>query len=103
MNSIFKNQDFSWIIMDSLLKNQEGSFQKEIIKGKSIKIENRTIYPIIQVLTIEIEDKFSYESLIPIAIAVVESDDKYLISLDEENEEITQLLNKENIWDELGL
>lgn len=89
--------------MNSITKNLEDYLKKDISKGKPIKVDNRTIYPIIQVLSIEIEDKFRYESLLPIAIAVIESENKYLISLDEENKEITQLLDNENIWDELGL
>ena len=78
-------------------------YNKIISKGKPIKIGERIIYPIAQILTFEIEDKFISESIIPFAIAVIEPDNKYLISFDEENEEINELINKDGIWEELGL
>jgi hypothetical protein len=105
MKSIFKNEILN-ILEDSLekyLEDMEGSFQKDIMKGKSIEVEGRTIYPVIQVLTLEVNDKFVYEYITPLAIAVIESDNRYFISFDEENQDLTELLNEDGIWDELGL
>ena len=90
-------------VVDSLLKDQKYSIDKEIIKGKSIEIGNRTIYPVIMFSTIEFSDKFTYESITPFALAVIESEQKYFISLDEENEEIKELLSEDQLWNKLGL
>ena len=89
--------------MNSLFEDQEDNFQEEIVKGKAIKIDERTIYPIIQVTTLELQGKFRFESISPIAIAIIESDNRYFIPFDEENDEINELLKREELWDELGI
>ncbi len=89
--------------MKNRFKDVFDSYKKDIKKGKPIEIEGRTIYPIIQVMAFEIEDVFIYEDFTPIAIAVIEGDNRYLKSLDEEIEEITDILNQDNIWDELEI
>lgn len=78
-------------------------YNKIISKGKPIKIGERIIYPIAQILTFEIGDKLISESIVPFAIAVVEPENKYIIPLDKENDEINKLINKKGIWKELGL
>lgn len=81
----------------------ETDYKKVISKGKPLKIGERIIYPLAQVLTFEVEDKFISESIIPFAIAVLEPENKYIIPFDEENEEINKIIDNEGIWDELGL
>lgn len=95
-----KQLDF---IFDFLFQDLEHSYNKEIVKGIPIKIAGRTIHPVIQLLTFEMSDKFWCESITPIAIAVIESDDKYFISLFEEDDEVNELLKKDGLWDELGI
>ena len=77
-------------------------FEKKILKGKAIKIANRTIYPVIQISTLEIEGVFWFETITPIAIAVIEANNKYLLPLTpEESEEFKsyQSLKIEEILD----
>ena len=116
----FLNYDFLKTVLDSIsnqefnykqvllpykdkLKNSEGSIHKVITKGKAVKIENRTIYPVIMFSTIEFEDKFTYESITPFALAVIEADSKYFIPFDKENKIIQDLLSEDGLWKELGL
>lgn len=95
---------YSWLnpVTDSL-KDQEVSIDKVITKSKSIKIGNRVIYPVIMFSTIEFNDKFTYESITPFALAVIEGDQRYFIPLDEENEKIKELLSEDLLWKDLGL
>jgi hypothetical protein len=88
--------------MDSA-KEQELSIEKVISKGRSIEIGNRVIFPVIMLSTIEVGDKFTYESITPFALAVIEGDQKYFIPLDEENEKIKEILSEDGLWKELGL
>lgn len=90
-------------ILDSLLKDQRGSYNKSIKKGESIEIGNRTIYPLIIITSFEMEDKLMYEGITPFALAVIEPDQKYFISLDEKNQEISKLISDEDLWDELEI
>ena len=90
-------------IIESLLENQKRSYNKSIKKGRSTKIGDKTIYPLIIVTSFEIKDKLIYESFTPFALAVIESDQKYFISLDEENQEISEIISKESLWDELEI
>jgi hypothetical protein len=53
----------------------------------------------IQVSTLEFEDKFWFESITPIAIAVLEKNNKYLISLTDEESEEYQSLELDEIFD----
>ncbi len=107
LDSILNDEKFDYEyavrpFMDKL-KDTEGSIHKVITKGKPAKIGNRTIYPVIMFSTIEFKDKFTYESITPFALAVIEPDRKYFISLDEENEEIKELLCDDELWSKLGL
>lgn len=89
--------------MNSKFKSWNNNFQKEIIKGKPIKINQRTIYPVIQINYITIKDIFWFESVTPIAIAVIEPDEKYIVPLNEEENRINELLEDNGLWDELGI
>lgn len=107
LDSILNDEKFDYKqvvrpYMDKL-KDTDGSVDKAITKGKPVKIENRTIYPVIMLSTIEFKDKFTYESITPFALAVIEADRKYFIPLDEENEKIKELLGEDGLWKELGL
>jgi len=90
-------------IADSFLENQKSSYHKSIKKGKYVKIGSRTIYPLMIVTSFEIKDKMIFESITPFALAVIESDQKYFISLDEENQDISEIISKESLWDELEI
>ena len=90
-------------MVDSFIKNQKSSYHKSIKTGKSKKIGNRTIYPVIIVTSLKIEDKMLYEGITPFALAVIEPDQRYFVSLDEENQEIAELISDESLWDELEL
>ncbi len=85
--------------MNSEFGDEEEFLEKKILKGAALKIGNRTIYPVIQVSTLEFEDKFWYESIIPIAIAVLEADNKYLIPLNDEETAEYQSIKLEEIFD----
>ncbi|HMK53323.1 MAG TPA: hypothetical protein VK444_00930 [Methanobacteriaceae archaeon] len=69
--------------------------KKEIVTLKPIKVEKRKLYPLVEVLEIK-EGKFNLLSVSPIALVVVEGDEKYLLSLDG-NEPSPELLNLVNI------
>ena len=101
------NQEFNYkqVLLPYMdkLENSKGSIDKVITKGKPVKIENRTIYPVIMFSTIEFKDKFTYESITPFALAVIEADSKYFIPFHEENETIQDLLSEDGLWKELGL
>jgi hypothetical protein len=89
--------------IDDKIKSPDISYQKDIKKGKPIIVTSRTIYPIIRVLTVEYQDMYIYENILPIAMAVVEDDNKYLVYIDEENQENNQLINEDDLWDDLGV
>ena len=88
--------------MNSIFGNLDGNFQEDIVKGKPLKIGKRTIYPVIQLSNIEIKGIFWFESITPVALAVIEPDNRYFIPLDEENLEINDWLKNEP-WAELGI
>lgn len=98
-----RNKNF-WLepLIDSL-KDQELSIDKAITKGKPVEIGNRIMYPVIMLSTIEHEDELRFESITPFALAVIEGEEKYFISLDEENERIKEIISDEGLWKELGL
>ena len=77
----------------------EEFLKKMILKGNVLRIGDRIIYPMIQVSTLEFEDKFWFESITPIAIAVLEKNNKYLISLTDEESEEYQSLELDEIFD----
>lgn len=89
--------------MNSKIDNWKKNFQKKIIKGKPIKVNQRTIYPVIQITNISIMDNFWFESISPIAIAVIEPYEKYFVPLNEEEKRINELLEDDGLWDELGI
>ena len=105
LDSLVENKYFSPVsdMLDSFLRDQKGSYQQSIKKGQSKMVGNRTIYPVMIVTSLEIEDKIIYEGITPFALAVIEPDQKYFISLDEENQEIANLINKDSLWDELEI
>jgi hypothetical protein len=105
LDSLEENEYFPPVnnMVDSFLKNQKSSYNRSIKKGGPKKIGNRTIYPVIIVTSLEIEDKIIYEGITPFALAVIEPDKKYFISLEEENQEIAKLISKESLWDELEI
>lgn len=105
LDSLEENEYFKPVnnMVYSFLKNQKSSYYRSIKKGEPKKIGNRTIYPVIIVTSLEIEDKIIYEGITPFALAVIEPDQKYFISLEEENQEIAQLISKESLWDELEI
>lgn len=59
------------------------------IVGKELKIDNRTIYPIIQ--TSVFHNGFTIAEIFPIALVVEENDEKYVISI------LESLDNPENL------
>ena len=65
--------------------------------GKPIEITGRTIYPIIQTLVTRNEDQgFAAIEIFPIALVVEEPDNKYVISLTDEEinqEEIIEMIS----------
>jgi hypothetical protein len=85
--------------MNSGFEVEEEFFEKKILKGEALRIGDRVIYPVIQVSTLEFDDKFWFESITPIAIAVSEVDKKYLISLCDEESEEYQSIKLEEIFD----
>lgn len=89
--------------LDSKFESPDISYQKEILKGKPIIVAERTIYPIIRVFTVEYQDQYIYENILPIAMAITEHDNKYLVYIDEENQEINQLIDENDLWDDLGI
>ncbi len=77
----------------------EEFLEKKILKGEALKIGDRIIYPVIQVSTLEFEDKFWFESIIPLAIAVLEAGNKYLVPLIDEESEEYQSIKLEELFD----
>jgi len=62
-------------------------FEKKILKGKPIIVADRTIYPVVQVSTLEIEGIFWFETIIPLAMAILDTGGKYLVPLGSEESE----------------
>ena len=61
--------------------------------GKEIKIDNRTIYPIIQTSIFQVENGFTVAEIFPIALVIAENDEKYVISV------LESFDNPENVID----
>jgi len=97
------NYDFILPLLDSMIGDVKSSYNKKITKGKPFKVGDRTIYPIVFLSDFDLEDILMYKSIIPLALAVLEPDQKYFISLDEENEEINAFLENQDLWNMLGL
>lgn len=94
-------ETFKPIIYDAI---NDGDIQvdRKIKRGEPVKIGDRTMYPVIMFSTVVLNQKFTYDSATPFALAVVESSERYFISLDPKSERIEKLLN-EDLWDEIGL
>lgn len=88
--------------MNLNLENIGEMVEERIIKGTPIKLESRTFYPIIQISKITIEGEFYFKSILPIAIAVLEPTEKYIISLKESNFEKAEP-ELDQICEELGI
>ncbi|MDP3065111.1 MAG: hypothetical protein Q8N08_00040 [Methanobacteriaceae archaeon] len=58
------------------------NIKKEIVTLDPIKVEKKNLYPVVEVLEIY-KGKFYLLSSSPIALVVVEGDEKYLLSLDD--------------------
>lgn len=55
---------------------------KETVIGKPIQIDNKTIYPVIEIITMGNKiQRYAGAEISPIAILVEESDNKYVFSL----------------------
>lgn len=94
--------------MSSEFEDTLETLEEEIVKGKALKIGDRTLYPVIEILTLEKGGKFWFKSVTPIAIAVLEPDNRYLIHLRDEEEIETpekegDTTETDDIWDELGI
>ncbi len=87
--------------MSAKFEDTPGIWEEEIVKGKALKIGDKTLYPVIQILTLEKGGKFWFKSVTPIAIAVLEPDNRYLIHLRDEEENETPEI--EDILDELEI
>jgi hypothetical protein len=84
--------------MDLKLEEIEEIRAEKIVKGKPIKIGDRTIYPLIKVSTVEYGDKFTFESILPIAIGIIETENEYLIYLNDDAVENCESPEADEIW-----
>lgn len=82
---------------------KDENFEKEILKAEAIKIGEKTIYPVIQVSTLEIEGIFWLETITPIALAVLDTSGKYLVPLGSEESEEYQKSEEYKIYQTLKL
>ncbi|MDD1763951.1 MAG: hypothetical protein LUQ70_04480 [Methanobacteriaceae archaeon] len=73
------------------LKSFQEEMEKSILTLKPIKVGKKEIYPLVKVTEINL-NSFHARSIEPIALLVVENDEKYLISFDEK-EPSPELLN----------
>ena len=64
------------------LKSFQEEMEKSILTLKPIKVGEKEIYPLVKVTEINLTS-FHARSVEPIALLVVENDEKYLISFDE--------------------
>jgi uncharacterized spore protein YtfJ len=62
--------------------NKSDRFKKDIEVGKPIEIGKRTIYPIVEVGELK-GPSYEFMSILPIALVVVEGEDKYILALNE--------------------
>jgi hypothetical protein len=97
------NIDFIKPLLDSVIGDRKSSYDKTITTGKPFIVGDKKIYPIIILSSFSLDDRFIYESITPLALAVIDSDQKYFVSLDEENEEINVFLDNDDLWKRLGL
>jgi hypothetical protein len=70
------------MIWRNLESFQEGMAQN-ILNLKSIQVGEKEIYPLVKVVEIDLAG-FHAQSIEPIALVIIEKDDKYLISLSEQ-------------------
>jgi len=64
----------------------------ETVVGEALKIGDRTLYPVIQVSTLNRKGKNFFGWVSPLAIAVVEPTQKYVIPLTDETITLEQIL-----------
>lgn len=81
LKRVFNSENSKNNKIDRVLKNiLEPEINKKVLKP--IELENRTIYPIIEIITINNEyDGFILVEIFPVALVIKETDDKYVISL----------------------
>lgn len=64
------------------LKSFQEEVEKNIMVFKPVKVGEKEIYPLVEVVEINLTN-FHAQYLEPIALVVVDDDDKYLVPLDE--------------------
>jgi len=69
-------------INDFNLLNEFEGVKKDIEVGKPIEIAKRILYPVVEVSEIK-GPSYEFMSIVPIAIVVVEGDNKYMLALNE--------------------
>lgn len=72
---------------------------KETVIGEPIQIDNKTIYPVIEIITMG-NGIQRYVEILPVAIRVEESNNEYLFSLTDEEinpDEILEMISKNRI------
>ena len=69
-------------INDVNFLNKFEGLKKDIEVGKSIEIGERTIYPIVEVGKLK-GPSYEFMSIVPIALVVVEGENKYMFALNE--------------------
>jgi hypothetical protein len=69
-------------INDFNLFNEFEGVKKDIEVGKPIEIAKRILYPVVEVSEIK-GPSYEFMSIVPIAIVVVEGDNKYMLALNE--------------------
>jgi uncharacterized spore protein YtfJ len=62
--------------------NKFDRLKKDIEVGKPIEIGERTIYPIVEVSELK-GSSYEFMSIVPIALVVVEGENKYMFALNE--------------------
>jgi hypothetical protein len=89
--------------MNLKLEDMAEMAEERIIKGSPLQIGSRTFYPIIKISNLTREGKFYFKSILPLAIAVLEPGEKYLISLNESDSYKMDCPELNQICEELGI
>jgi uncharacterized spore protein YtfJ len=69
-------------INDFNFLNKFEGLKKDIEVGKPIEIDERTIYPLVEVSELK-GPSYEFMSIVPIALVVVEGENKYILALNE--------------------
>jgi uncharacterized spore protein YtfJ len=69
-------------INDFNFLNKFEGLKKDIEVGKPIEIGERTIYPLVEVSELK-GPSYEFMSIVPIALVVVEGENKYILALNE--------------------